>query len=170
MDGFSIGRLPSEARQMLRELPDEHSMRLGHEASMAEMRSFWNSLDPDQTLFVAKLLRRIADDDDPAAKAGMYSGNAEMVLHLRHGGCICGELHKDPDDLLQELTLLGNVRAAEDEACDLYKLRRTHAHDLMGRPTTVFVCLECGHAWDTIDQRREAGGPGACPGCNHDTE
>lgn len=165
MDGFSIGRLPGSARAMLREMPDEHSMRLGHEASIAEVKAFWKSLDADQTAFVAKLFRRVMDDDDPAAKAAVYFGNAETMLHVVHERCMCGDQHRDPDDLLQELILRGSEREAEDEACDLYNLRRVPIHDMDGSKKIVFACLGCGHTFDSIDQRREGGEPGKCPGC-----
>lgn len=165
---FSMGRLPSHVRAMLREMPDEHSMRLGHEASMAEMTSFWSSLDADQTEFLAKMLRRIIDSDDASARAGMYFGNAEMMLHMHHKRCVCGEKHRDPDDLLQELILRGSEREAEDQACELYNLKRVHTHDLMGQSTVAFCCLDCGQAWESIDKRRAAGEPGKCPGCMDD--
>lgn len=166
--GFSMGRLSPAARAMLRDIPDETMARIGHEVSMAEMTSFWKSLDGDQTLFIAKMLRRVADSDEPATKAGMYYGNAEMMLHLQHGKCICGELHRDTDDLLQELILRADQREAEDQACELFGLRRVGTHGPDGKHIEVFVCLNCGHAYDSIDQRRAAGDPGKCPGCIND--
>lgn len=170
MEGFSIGRLPIGARSLLRDMPDEHSTRLWHEASMAEMRDFWRGLDADQVMFIAKMLRRVMDADEPATKAASYFGNAEAILHMIHGGCVCGERHRDPDDLLKELVMRGTEYEAETEALELYGLRRVQAHGLDGSQTLVLVCTGCGHAYDSVEQRRAAGDPGKCPGCMNNDE
>lgn len=165
MDGFSIGRLPGAVRQMLRETPDKHAMTLAHQAQMAESSAFWGSLDGDQMMHLTKIFLQIKDDEDPGARASVYFGKAEMLLNMTHEKCLCGDPHRDPDDLMQELIMRGKESEAIDQACELYKLRRVHTHDLMNQPTEMFVCLDCGQAWESIEQRRQAGDPGKCPGC-----
>lgn len=171
MEGFSSGRLPASVRALLRDSADEPTLRLRHEAHMAESSAFWKSLDGDQLLFLAKMLMRITESESPASRASNYYGNAEILLHLTHDKCVCGEVHRDPDDLLQELVLKGTEFEAERDACDLYGLRRVPTHDFDGSIRHIYTCLGCGHHWDTLEQRREAGPAGACPGCSdHNNE
>lgn len=165
MDGFSIARLSEQARAFLDALPDERTQRLKHEVAVAEMRSFWRSLTGDQALFVATMLRRIMNDDDPVAKAGAYFGNAEMILHVMHNLCLAGDEHRDPDELLQELTLRGNEFEALQQGCELYHLRQMTTHGITGEHESAYVCTGCGHVYASLEQRKDLGGPDECPGC-----
>lgn len=167
MDGFSMGKLPKSVRDMLRNMPDEHTARLGHEAQMAESAAFWSSLDPDQMLYVTKMLRRIIDSDDPSIKAANYYGNAEILLHLNHGRCLCGDPHSDPDVLLKELVLKSKEYQAESEACEMLNLRRVEAHDMNGDSTVAYACLNCGNVWESLEARKKASADSTiCPGCD----
>lgn len=150
---------------MLRDIPDEGTARLVHEAQTAEANTFWRSLDADQARYVAMLMRNIVEDEEPSRRAGIYFGHAEFALQMFHSGCMCGDSHRDPDDLLKELTDRGAQFEIETEQCSLYKLRRIATHDPGGGMMRLFVCIDCGHAYESIEQRRKAGDPGKCPGC-----
>jgi hypothetical protein len=143
---------------------DLHHMNM--ESNRHEVLSFIENLTKEQLDTLGMLLVSIAGDEGQLI-AAHYHGILKQVLHFKHGRCMCGLDHGEPEGVTLGETVepeepvfdaAAKVKADID-AFELYRVRGVFDN------FPQVVCVDCGTTYINLRDRmlRE---PDDCYGCN----
>jgi hypothetical protein len=155
---IDIGGLPEPIRNMLAEHGDDGDLRqVRHELLKREEARFWNSLDREQLRWLNKIFQMIDDSDEPEKQIGRQLGQATAYMEQRFKSCVCGETHRDPDDLLEQLVNKTREASAEDAELEQLNLARVPESPFVN-PNHVgkYHCRKCSVIFDSLDDRKKA--------------
>jgi hypothetical protein len=161
-----IDELPEPIRQAMLGQDDKDMRQARHELLRREEAIFWNSLDKDQMHWVMRMLQMIEDSDEPGQTAARHLGQADAYMAQRFKSCLCGEVHRDTDDLMRHLAEASRNVSAEERELKRLNLARIEG-GMFVNPEHVgkFHCTKCNIIFETVEERKEAAIGSSHSGC-----